>query len=855
MKHTMKIPSNRLGKIIKYAPRKSTAIAVLIATFFALSSCGDNKNRSGVGINPPPAATITAITKTTTLADSNIVTFADSTTSNFVNAVDTGTITPRETAPVTSAPATSAQMQTTVAPEVVTPLTAKTDASGRTIESRQFEQLGLPTVLDHNGIDEFIFTFVYRKIIDGKPVGLIGSHVSHPFASNADIAVMQYADVSNGSEYESSTITYQVTPQDNDPIHITFPQALNNPGVITINYSPPAPFKLASNGVTIVARSDTTVGTTGLVDGLNDGVEYTHVDRAMLLDMNNLGELPNVVTTGITDMSDLSPFGIFQRAISSWDVSRVTDMTNMFGSASIFNQDISSWDVSSVTSMHRMFDRTSSFNQYIGSWDVSSVTDMTQMFSGASAFNQDIGSWDVSSVTNMSFMFTTASAFNQPIGQWNVSSVTDMNVMFFRASAFDQDISRWTDDVGQVAKCFSFSNETSASWTSDEKPLFPETADCAPFRLGNNGVTIFANSEIAVGSMGMLNGVEYTLVDEATLRAMVQDDSVDLSTVVTSRITDMNRLFLSDSAFNRDISNWDVSRVTNMDLMFSGASAFNQNISEWFMNRVTHMFQMFSGASAFNQDISSWEVDSVTDVRGMFSGAAAFDQDISGWTVAQVTLCRGFSNQTSSANWQFEEMPRFPSTAECAPFRLAANGTTIEAKLADTEVGTKGFVNGVEYTLVDRIMLNTMRDNGDDLSTVVTSGIENMSGLFADFESFNQDISSWDVSSVTDMEAMFRGVTAFNQDISRWDVSSVTDMQNMFLNAHAFNQDIGRWDVSGVTTMRVMFANARAFDQDISGWMVAQVTVCDTFTSNNLASWTTAEMPSFTACTPEPTTP
>ena len=41
------------------------------------------------------------------------------------------------------------------------------------------------------------------------------------------------------------------------------------------------------------------------------------------------------------------------------------------------------------------------FNQPIGSWDVSKVTNMQNMFTGAKAFNQPIGNWDVSNVTNM----------------------------------------------------------------------------------------------------------------------------------------------------------------------------------------------------------------------------------------------------------------------------------------------------------------------------------------------------------------------------------------------------------------------------------------------------------------------
>ena len=40
------------------------------------------------------------------------------------------------------------------------------------------------------------------------------------------------------------------------------------------------------------------------------------------------------------------------------------------------------------------------FNKDLSKWDVSAVTDMRNMFSDASAFNQDLSKWDVSAVTN-----------------------------------------------------------------------------------------------------------------------------------------------------------------------------------------------------------------------------------------------------------------------------------------------------------------------------------------------------------------------------------------------------------------------------------------------------------------------
>ena len=142
--------------------------------------------------------------------------------------------------------------------------------------------------------------------------------------------------------------------------------------------------------------------------------------------------------------------------IGKWDVSQVTDMSEMFHDRETFNYDISNWDVSRVTNMPAMFGEARSFNQDLSKWDVSRVTNMEAMFAAASAFNQDLSNWDVSRVTLMAAMFNIAESFNQDMSNWDVSRVPDMHGMFARASAFNQDVSKW--DVSRVTNMVAMFN-------------------------------------------------------------------------------------------------------------------------------------------------------------------------------------------------------------------------------------------------------------------------------------------------------------------------------------------------------------------------------------------------------------
>ena len=167
------------------------------------------------------------------------------------------------------------------------------------------------------------------------------------------------------------------------------------------------------------------------------------------------------------------------------------------------------------------------------------------------------------------------------------------------------------------------------------------TGQNTPLYLDSNGVTIKCQSDVEIGYSDKVNGITYTVVSEAQLRTMIANNE-DITTVCTSKITNMKNLFFS-SKVNGDISKWDVSNVTDMSHMFH-YTQFNGDISKWDVGNVINMSFMFCGGSGFfgvvynpfNGDLSKWDVKNVTDMSFMFK-ASEFKGDISNWDVSQVT--------------------------------------------------------------------------------------------------------------------------------------------------------------------------------------------------------------------------
>ena len=239
------------------------------------------------------------------------------------------------------------------------------------------------------------------------------------------------------------------------------------------------------------------------------------------------------------------------------------------------------------------------------------------------------------------------------------------------------------------------------------------------FYLHSNGVTVMC-PEAAVGSTGIVGGVEYTKRDRqqiVDLSGFDEEKRYLLETTCTSGIEDLSYIF--GSGFNENVSSWDTSSATNMSAMFEFASDFDMPIGVWNTSQVADMSSMFNGASSFNQDIGDWDTSQVTDMSYMFSEATAFNQPIGDWDTSKVT----------DMSCMFSASARYLRTDEWGTVSL--------------------------YSWYD-----SPSSFNQPLEKWNTGKVTDMFSMFYGAATFNQPIREWNTSQVIGLFGMFYGASS-----------------------------------------------------------------------------------------------
>jgi surface protein len=446
---------------------------------------------------------------------------------------------------------------------------------------------------------------------------------------------------------------------------------------------------------------------------------------------------------------------------------------------------ITEWNTENVTNLEWLFEDLTSFNDDISFWNVGRVTSLYAAFYNASAFNKDLSKWNVARVTNMRWTFGYASTFNSNIGYWNISSVTEVSYMFYMASKFNQSL------------CWNITGKASTSWNKySSGSLAP--ASCvngSPTRSPTVSRTAKPTRKPSIGqsrapTISPRPSSTPSSRQPTTKRTVIASNN-ELQSAVSLWISDRT---LAINTYGH-ISNWDTSRITNLDDLFDSQTTFNDDISGWNVGRVTSMYATFYNASLFNVSLSSWNVSSTTDLSWAFAHATNFNGNVSGWNVAKTR-----------------------TLSTCFYYAKAFN-----QDLSQWDVSS---VTDLSWTFA-----HAEKFNGNISSWNVTK-TRDMNSCFYYAMAFNRDLSMWDVSSVTDINWIFAKASVFNQDLSLWKVGKVTDMNHAFYYAQNFNSAISVWNVGSVADFSSMFYAATKFNQSLC-WNVTGKVTTSMFTSSS----------------------
>ena len=243
----------------------------------------------------------------------------------------------------------------------------------------------------------------------------------------------------------------------------------------------------------------------------NKGVECS-ADAAL----STFAKKIDSITTGGTGdkimLTDGTKFG-YSKAFDPtlYDVSNVTDMSNMFDNCSGLTSelDLSEWDVSSVTNMECMFSQCSKLTSLdVSNWDTSKLTKITNMFTYCSKLTSlDVSNWDTSNISDMLNLFNGCSGLTSlDLSTWNISNLSIIDGMFSNCTALT---SLKLNDLGRYQYCTSLNLSNCSALTKDS-------------------ILYLFNNAFDRSAAGYTTA--FKIILNATTKALLNDDEIAIAT-------------------------------------------------------------------------------------------------------------------------------------------------------------------------------------------------------------------------------------------------------------------------------------------------------------------------------------
>ena len=386
---------------------------------------------------------------------------------------------------------------------------------------------------------------------------------------------------------------------------------------------------------------------------------------------------------------------------------------------------------------------------------------------------------------------TTSKAFNGPITKEQVEKIVIKNTNEVPSNA----IASWDVSVAR--------NGSIMAYTLDE-----DNDNLYELYIGQEGgVIVGSNASNMFANYNNLESIDLTNLKTSkvtNMRYMFESSKatiLDLSSFDTSSVTDMSRMFFASAAMEiKGLDKFNTSNVTNMNNMFSRSNATEiKGLNQFNTSNVTDMSAMFYNSKATSIDLSSFDTSNVTNMSSMFNESAATEiKGLNQFNTSNVTNMNAMFSHSAATSLDVSSFDTSNVTIMANMFS-SSKATSLDLSSFDTSKVTNMFN-----------MFSSSAATSLDLSSFDTSKVASMSYMFYNSKATSINLSSFDTSKVTNMSYMFSGSAATSLDLSSFDTSNVTNMISMFSSSKATSLDLSSFDTSKVTSMFGMFQSSAA---------------------------------------------
>ena len=591
--------------------------------------------------------------------------------------------------------------------------------------------------------------------------------------------------------------------------------------------------------------------------------------------------------------------------LSSFDTSKVTDMSGMFSDCSSLTAlDLSRFDTSKVEDMRCMFSGCSSLTALdLSNFDTSNVMDMRSMFYECKSLTAlDISNFDTSKVTDMFWMFyecqslTTIycnSSWSYGFSVCMFSSCDSIKgAMAYNASKTDVDMAN--PETGYFTqKVLAQEDEAYVHFSTDKTTLTFYYDRERNFRMrcyvwGIEETMLLNDQRTPAwlsGEVAPKEEITKIVIDESFRNFVPKttagwfegltalEEIRGLENLNTSEVTDMSRMFAGCGALRSlDVSRFDTAKVTDMNEMFKDCKGLTTiwNNSTW---NCKYSEEMFAGCVSLKGEVAYNDAQTKVNLAnpsGYFTRVLqayvhlsedrktiTFYYDILRADRAGRTW--GIGNTRPSPVWAGTwdyPMTTILTAVFDASFRDFSPTTTARwfyrIKSLKSIEGLE-YLNTSQVTDMEEMFYGCESLTSLNLSNFDTSKVTSMWEMFGGCESLTSlDLSSFETSKVERMDNMFRGCQSLTAlDLSHFNTSKMKSMSEMFFGCKSLTAlDLSSFRTSKVEKMSEMFRGCQSLTSlNLSNFDTSKVTSmwemfggCESLTSLDLSSFETSKV-------------